>query len=606
MSVFGIFGRREQEQDAVAQGMLAAIDRSQAVIEFELDGTILNANQNFLSVMGYSLNEIVGQHHRMFMDPAEAGSSSYAEFWRSLRGGQVKAGRFKRLGKGGKEVWIQTSYNPILDADGKPVKIVKFATDVTEQRLAAIDAGGQITAISRSQAVIEFDLSGNILTANDNFLDAMGYRLEEVRGRHHRMFVESDYGSSQAYQAFWAALGRGEFQSGEFKRVGKGGKEIWIQASYNPITDADDRLVKVVKFAMDITARKLAINTLNENLKRLAAGDLRTMIEKEFPGDLEGLRIAFNQSQEQLRDLVCQIQTATSEVESAAAEISSGTSDLSDRTEQAASNLEETAASTEEMSATVKQNAENAKNADRLADAANQTASKGGKVVEQAVTAMSGIETSAQKITDIIGVIDEIAFQTNLLALNASVEAARAGEAGKGFAVVAQEVRQLAQRSAQAADDIKGLIQNSNSQVKDGVQLVNQAGEALGEIVGSIGKVTGIVREISSASQEQAAGVQEINSSINNMDEMTQQNSALVEESTAAARALSEQAGKLSELMAFFRLEEGASPIRRPAVASKRSAAPSPARAKPQAKPPVVSAPPPAMAAADDDGWSEF
>ncbi len=192
------------------------------------------------------------------------------------------------------------------------------------------------------------------------------------------------------------------------------------------------------------------------------------------------------------------------------------------------------------------------------------------------------------------------------MALNASVEAARAGEAGKGFAVVAQEVRQLAQRSAQAADDIKGLIQNSNSQVKDGVQLVNQAGEALGEIVGSIGKVTGIVREISSASQEQAAGVQEINSSINNMDEMTQQNSALVEESTAAARALSEQAGKLSELMAFFRLEEGASPIRRPAVASKRSAAPSPARAKPQAKPPVVSAPPPAMAAADDDGWSEF
>ncbi len=257
------------------------------------------------------------------------------------------------------------------------------------------------------------------------------------------------------------------------------------------------------------------------------------------------------------------------------------------------------------MSATVRQNAENAKNADQLAKTANQTASKGGQVVEQAVTAMSGIETSAQKITDIIGVIDEIAFQTNLLALNASVEAARAGEAGKGFAVVAQEVRQLAQRSAQAASDIKTLIQDSNAQVKDGVQLVNQAGEALGEIVGSIGKVTGIVREISSASQEQAAGVQEINSSINNMDEMTQQNSALVEESTAAARALSEQAGKLSELMAFFRLEEGVSPIRRPSQAPRRPAAPSPVRAKPRVKSPAITAPP-AIAAADDEGWSEF
>ncbi len=335
-------------------------------------------------------------------------------------------------------------------------------------------------------------------------------------------------------------------------------------------------------------------------LAGLADGDLTRRITLDYQGSLGDLKNHANRTADQLAEIVAQIQTATSEVDNAAAEISSGTSDLSERTEQAASNLEETAASTEEMAATVRQNAENAKNADQLAETANQTACKGGKVVEQAVVAMSGIEASAQKITDIIGVIDEIAFQTNLLALNASVEAARAGEAGKGFAVVAQEVRQLAQRSAQAASDIKTLIQDSNSQVKDGVQLVNQAGEALGDIVGSIGKVTGIVREISSASQEQAAGIQEINSSVTNMDEMTQQNSALVEESSAAARALSDQAGKLAELMAFFKLDNAAAQVRHPSTATRPLASSGPARPIRQARQPKMTLP------ASDDGWSEF
>ena len=340
-----------------------------------------------------------------------------------------------------------------------------------------------------------------------------------------------------------------------------------------------------------------ATDELGTMLAAMAKGDLTKRITADYQGKFCELKDDANNTAEQLAAIVSQIQTATNEVENAAAEISSGTGDLSERTEQAASSLEETAASTEEMSATVKQNAESAVNASQLAEDANRSASKGGEVVEQAVGAMSGIEGSAQKITDIIGVIDEIAFQTNLLALNASVEAARAGEAGKGFAVVAQEVRQLAQRSAQAASDIKTLIQDSNSQVKDGVQLVNQAGEALGEIVTSIDKVTGIVREISSASQEQASGVQEINSSITSMDEMTQQNSALVEESTAAARALSEQAGKLGELMAFFKLDVAAGPIQRPATAS-RSALPAP-RGERQSSPAMATA-------GDDDGWNEF
>ena len=589
MVFFNAFSKAETASNENTAGKIDAIDRSQAVIEFNLDGTIRTANQNFLSAVGYQLSEIVGQHHRLFVDPAEAASPGYAQLWQNLRAGKFTSSQFKRIGKGGREIWIQASYNPILDASGKPTGVIKFATDITEAKRAAADATGKLDSISRSQAVIEFTLDGEILDANDNFLNAMGYRLEEIRNRHHRMFVEQDHAASQAYQDFWASLKRGEFQAGEYKRVAKGNKEVWIQATYNPIFDADGKPIKVVKFATDITARKVAINELDHALQQLATGDLRATLDTEFPGDMETLRQAFNQSLERLTGLVGQIRGATNEVENASREIASGTSDLSERTEQAASNLEETAASTEQMSATVRQNAQNARNANQLADEANQTATQGGGIVEQAVTAMSEIEESAQKITDIIGVIDEIAFQTNLLALNASVEAARAGEAGKGFAVVAQEVRQLAQRSAQAASDIKTLIQNSNGQVKVGVELVNQAGEALSEIVGSIGKVAGIVREISSASEEQASGVHEINSSVASMDEMTQQNSALVEESTAAARALSDQASQLNELMGFFKLDNAqTSPSPQKTVSPKSAVKPM------------------ATASVANDGWDEF
>ena len=565
MNIKHLFGRKNQADWVNIKGIVAAVGRAQAVIEFDLDGNILSANRNFLDVIGYDLAEIVAKHHRIFVDPAEAASADYTTFWRDLRGGQFKSLECKRLAKGNRDIWLQATYNPIFDEHGNPVKVVKFATDVTERKRAEADVSSQLNAISRSQAIIEFKLDGEIITANDNFLNAMGYRLEEVHGRHHSMFVEPGYAASQEYKDFWAALRRGEFRSSEYLRLAKGGRGVWIQATYNPIFDEHGNPVKVVKFATEITARKAAVIALGDGLQKLADGDLKASLDGTFPEEMEELRAAFNQSLQQLRSMVVQIKTMTTELENAASEISSGTEDLSHRTEQAASNLEETAAASEQMSSTVRQNAENAGNANQLANDANQSASKGGAVVEQAVASMKNIDDSAQKITDIIGVIDEIAFQTNLLALNASVEAARAGEAGKGFAVVAQEVRQLAQRSAQAASEIKTLIQSSNNQVKDGVQLVNRTGEALTEIVGSIGQVASIVGEISSASQEQSIGVQEINSSIASMDEMTQQNSALVEQSAASARTLSDQANQLAELMAFFKIGDApASPGRQP------------------------------------------
>ena len=298
---------------------------------------------------------------------------------------------------------------------------------------------------------------------------------------------------------------------------------------------------------------------LGQMLASLAQGDLTRRIHNHYEGALGELKDNANQTADQLGSIVAQIQAATSEVANAATEISGGTGDLSRRTEQAAANLEETAASTNQMAETVKQNADNAKNANALATTASEVAETGGGIVKQAVNAMTDIEGSAEKISNIISVIDEIAFQTNLLGLNASVEAARSGEAGEGFAVVAQEVRQLAQRSSQAASEIKTLIQSSNAQVNAGARLVNQTGEALGEIVEAIKKVSSIVSDIANASQEQATGVQEINQSVSSMDDMTQQNSRLVEESTAAARALEKQTGTLTELIRYFNVDGMAS-----------------------------------------------
>ena len=235
-------------------GMLGAIDRVMAVIEFTPDGTIITANENFSAAMGYALSEIQGRHHRMFADPAYAASDDYRQFWARLGRGEFVASEFKRFAKGNREIWLQASYNPIRDSTGRVVRVVKFATDITEQQNRAIDATGQIEAINRSQAVIAFNLDGTIISANSNFCGAIGYDFDEIKGRHHRMFVETAYGQSREYVEFWDRLRRGEFQSGEFKRVGKGGRPVWIQATYNPICNSDGVPVKVVKYASDITA----------------------------------------------------------------------------------------------------------------------------------------------------------------------------------------------------------------------------------------------------------------------------------------------------------------------------------------------------------------
>jgi methyl-accepting chemotaxis protein len=511
------------------------------------------------------------------------------------------------------------------------------------------DYEGQLAAINKAQAVIEFTLDGKILHANENFLNAMDYTLAEIRGKHHSIFADPAYRQSREYKLFWEKLGRGEYDSGQYKRLGKNGKEVWIQASYNPILDRNGKAFKVVKYATDVTAQVLAnealrlairqiqdvivavkgddlskripldgktgevqdlcsgVNGLVETMGKVV-GDIRNAgaalqaalaqtqdvitaakdnnLTLRIPmdgktGDVEALCAGVNALLDTMTGVVAEIKVAAREVTNASAEISTSTTDLSQRTEEQAASLEETSASMEEILATVKNNADNAQQANRSAAETQEVAARSGQVVNNAVDAMARIEESSRKISDIIGVIDEIARQTNLLALNAAVEAARAGEAGRGFAVVASEVRSLAQRSSQAAKDIKDLITNSNDQVKNGVDLVNRAGSALTEIVESIKKVAGIVADIAHASAEQASGIEQVNKALTQMDEVTQQNSALVEENAATAKTLEHQAKAMNDRVAVFEIDESAGPVVEPARET-RSAQAAAKPAKPQ------------------------
>ncbi|MEQ1717427.1 MAG: PAS domain-containing methyl-accepting chemotaxis protein [Hyphomicrobium sp.] len=553
-----------------ADTMVAAINRSQGVIEFNLDGTVIRANDNFLGVVGYTAAEVVGKHHRIFVDPESAKTNEYARFWERLNRGEYVSEKFRRIKKGGHEVWIQASYNPMLDASGKPYRIIKFATDITAVEVLAREQATKIAAINRSQGIIEFNLDGTVITANPNFLAVIGYSLSEVTGKHHSVFVDPAYRASADYRKFWERLNQGEYISEKFHRIAKGGKDVWIEASYNPVLDANGKPYKIVKFATDVTSiendrrnieaeraakleqQSFVVKSLGNGLRQLSDGNLLFRLQDELPAEYEELRTNFNAATAKLEGTLQGIVSNTSAVRSGTAEIATASEDLSRRTEQQAASIEETSAALNDITRTVKEAADGSRKASNVVSAARGEAEKSGQIVRDAVSAMRQIEESSQKITQIIGVIDEIAFQTNLLALNAGVEAARAGDAGRGFAVVASEVRALAQRSAEAAKEIKTLISTSSGQVEAGARLVSETGGALQRIVVRVDELNTLVADIAAGAQQQATALSEISGAMNQMDQGTQQNAAMVEETTAAVQNLAKEADGMSALIGKF------------------------------------------------------
>ena len=454
-----------------------------------------------------------------------------------------------------------------------PAKAARLAEEVRELR-------AQVAAMDRSQAVIEFALDGTILRANANFLQTLGYGAEEIVGRHHRMFVSPDEAASPDYRAFWEALNRGEFAARRFMRLKKNGEPCWIEASYNPVLDEAGKPYKVIKFALDVTAAELerqaaeaerarsaeeqeaVVAALAGSLSRVAEGDLTARITTPFLGRYARIKEDFNAAVDALATAMGGITSGAGALRAGADEIAAASDDLSRRTEQQAASLEQTAAALDQITATVRSSAEGARQAAEAASRARSEATRSGDVMADAVAAMGEIERSSGQIAQITGVIDEIAFQTNLLALNAGVEAARAGEAGRGFAVVAQEVRALAQRSAEAAKEIKVLIASSANQVERGVRLVGDTGEALKDIVGKIAEIDVLISQIATSSQEQATGLNEVNAAVVQMDQVTQQNAAMVEEATAVASTLKLETARLVALVTRFSLDAARQPAR--------------------------------------------
>lgn len=559
--------RRREIQDFDNRLQKEAIGSFQGSIEIDLNGIVIAANETYLTMLGYSASELIGKPVTIVLDPTFANSAEYKTLWARLLNSEHISGQYKRIAKGGREVWIQAYYCPIKDISGKFSKVVNYVIDITEDKIKAADYAGQISGVHQTQGVIEFDLTANVLSVNEIFVNLSGYTEKEIVGNHHSMFVEPAYRNSDEYKSFWNALGRGEAQVGLFKRVGKGGKVVWMQAIYNPIKDMNGKPFKIVKYATDVTEQQMnaealanAVEETQGIIESAKSGDLSSRVPLDGKtGAIASLCDGVNALMDKMTEVIVLVSEAGEIINTAAGEISSGNSDLSSRTEQQASSLEETAASMEELASTVKNNAENAKQANQLAGAASGVAIKGGEVVGQVVSTMSAINQSARKIEDIISVIDGIAFQTNILALNAAVEAARAGEQGRGFAVVAGEVRNLAQRSAIAAKEIKELIADSVNKTAEGTTQVELAGKTMAEIVSSVQRVTDIMAEITAASVEQSAGIDQVNKAITSMDEVTQQNAALVEQAAAAAESLVDQAASLTEVVSAFQLNDGSS-----------------------------------------------
>ena len=450
---------------------LEALSRAMAIIEFKLDGTIVTANENFLKTVGYTLDEIKGRHHSMFVEPGYVATPEYRQCWEALNRGEHMVAQFKRLAKGGREIWLEASYNPIIGAGGKPVSVVKFATDITQAKAECADMKSKIEAIGRAQAVIEFTLDGTILDANKNFTDTVGYGLNEIVGQHHRMFMDAEARDSAEYRDFWNNLREGRFQAGLYKRVGKGGKTIWLEAAYNPILNADGVPYKVVKFATDITRRQEQNLALAEAAKCFEAG----------------------------------IKSAVESVSSSASNMQETAHSLASTADRASQQSSAVSAASEQLDMSVNEISHQMSRASNVTESAVEEVKNSERLVASLLSA-------AEKIGEVTQMISAIANQTNMLALNATIEAARAGEMGKGFAVVAAEVKHLATQTAKATEEI-------TQQVRSVQESSRSTADAIQSITNVISQVSHISVSVSGAVEQQAAATREVSLNINGVNQ---------------------------------------------------------------------------------------
>jgi methyl-accepting chemotaxis protein len=457
------------------KAIIAALNASQAVIEFTPQGQILTANANFLATVGYRLEELKGRHHSLFCDPDYAKSEDYKRFWNDLAAGNFASNTFKRFGNGGRIIWLQATYNPIRDDTGRVVKVIKFASDITAEKLRDLDMTGKVDAISRAQAVIEFTPQGEILTANDNFLKAMGYGLSEIKGRHHRLFCDPAEAESSAYRQFWDSLARGEYQAAEYRRLGKGGREVYIQATYNPVFDDTGAVVKVVKFATDITA---AVHRRQRGLE--LNGELGSVVSR--------------------------------------------ISDAHEKAGIAASASTETGAMIHSVAAASEELSQSVKGISHSMGDARHSVEGVFKHTENANNSAALLNRSAAAMTNVVTLIQDIAGQINLLALNATIESARAGDAGKGFAVVASEVKNLANQAANSTKTIASEIANMQAvttEVSDALNLITSSMDAVlvnvTSVAATLEQQSAATAEITHNMQAAVTAVGEINDSLDNI-----------------------------------------------------------------------------------------